>query len=152
MSRLRLQLPEEDCLSGGTAVCLVRTSCRRKRRGRAVPRRPSAGAAAKGAKGDRTRGTTQARGGPCPRGIETPPAEEKAMSRELAALDAGMGGPPPSPTRPFSSPFTPSKLTFRGGRAPPQIHGGRGRRAEGRMPDLFGHEGRGTHTGPSQPA
>src|SRR5512135_3830193 len=58
----------------------------------------------------------------------------------------------PEGTRPFSSPFTPSKLTFRGGRAPPHVAGGAGRRAEGRRPDPSGHEGRGTHTGPSQPA
>jgi hypothetical protein len=36
------------------------------------------------------------------------------------------------------SPLTPPKLTFRGGRAPPWLFGGAGRRAEGRMPDSSG--------------
>jgi len=79
-----------------------------------------------------------ARGGPTPRGIEADPAEGGRW---------GASGPGPTPERAGrrqsggegpSLPLLSPQVTFRGGRAPPQIHGGGGRRAEGRMPDPSG--------------
>ena len=74
--------------------------------------------------------------GPWPRGIEAEAGGGGSRGHAEGHGRRRTGGPTPRPKggRPFSPLLTPRRLTLRGGRAPPQNHGGAGRRAEAGRP------------------